>query len=639
MIDRATITKIIETARIEDVVADFVTLKRAGVNLKGLCPFHDDRTPSFVVSPVRNFCKSFACGEGGNPVNFIMKHEQLSFPDAIRYLGKKYGIPIQEKELTPEEAQRTDDREAMFVLNEWARQWFRKQLTQSADGQAIGMSYLRERGFRDDIIDKFQLGYCPTSRTPLMATEALRQGYKETYLTNTPNERDTRQSIGTGLAYKTQDGRMRDRFAGRVIWPILTISGKVAGFGGRVLDQATKGVSMKYQNSPESIVYSKRRELYGLFQAKQAISREDLCYLVEGYTDVMAMHQVGVENVVASSGTALTEEQIRLIHRLTPNIVVVYDGDEAGIKASQRGIDMLLSQGMNVRLLLLPDGDDPDSFARKHTSTEFKQYIADHQTDFIKFKLSLLLAEAKGDPVAASRLVSNVVQSIAVIPDEIMRAFYVKEIAQTMGMKEDLVTSAVGKQMERNREEWNRQRERERGIQQRAAQAEAEAEKAPDTPPAAPQTAPRKPDLIEKIEREIIIAIANYGEEIVAEDPEMNCIEYVDAALRQDGFELRTPRYRQMLADAVKHNDATMLMAELGGDLGKPTDDVGGLLLHLLIDYKLALVKEQLRNTRAQMKPPEAVGSQEISMQLMQRLGELKKIERMLSLQGGDRVV
>ena len=316
MIDRLTVDKILDAANIVDVVSDFVTLKRAGSNLKGLCPFHDDRTPSFIVSPARNYCKCFACGEGGSPVGFIMKHENLSYPDALRYLAKKYGIKIEEKELTQEEIQSRGDRESMFILNEWARDWFSNQLWKTPDGRAIGLAYFRGRGFRDDILEKFQVGFCPNSKEHSLTADALKEGYKERYLVNNQNEMEPRLSIGTGLSIKRDNGELRDRFYGRVMWPIYTISGRVAGFGGRVLDAATKGVSIKYQNSPESIVYSKRKELFGLYQARQAIRKQDLCYLVEGYTDVMAMHQQGVENVVSSSGTALTSEQIRLIHNL-----------------------------------------------------------------------------------------------------------------------------------------------------------------------------------------------------------------------------------------------------------------------------------------------------------------------------------
>ena len=400
MIDRITVDKILDAANIVDVVSDFVTLKRAGSNLKGLCPFHDDRTPSFMVSPARNYCKCFACGEGGSPVGFIMKHEQLSYPDALRYLAKKYGIKIEEKELTQEEIQSRGDRESMFILNEWARDWFKKQLWDTQDGKAIGLAYFRNRGFRDDILEKFQVGYCPNSKKVSLSGDALKEGYQERYLVNNQNEMEPRLSIGTGLSLKREDGSLRDRFFGRVMWPIFTASGRVAGFGGRVLDAATKGVAIKYQNSPESIIYSKRKELFGLFQARQAIRKADLCYLVEGYTDVMAMHQQGVENVVASSGTALTAEQIHLIHRITSNITVIFDGDDAGIHASERGIDMLLSQGMNVKLLLLPDGEDPDSFAQKHSATEYQQYLQENQVDFITFKASQLCIIATAYPRA-----------------------------------------------------------------------------------------------------------------------------------------------------------------------------------------------------------------------------------------------
>ena len=365
MIDKATVERILEAAQIVDVVSDFVTLRRAGVNYKGLCPFHDDRTPSFVVSPSKGLCKCFSCGKGGNAVHFIMEHEQLTYPEALRYLAKKYHIEIQEREMSDQEKQAQSERESMFVLNEWARDFFQKQLTDTVDGRAVGMAYFRSRGFRDDIIKKFQLGFSPMERNAL-ANEAKSKGFKEEYL------------LKTGLCYKKENGLLQDRFWGRVIFPVHTLSGKVVAFGGRVLDSATKGVNMKYQNSPESAIYSKKKELYGIFQAKQAIVKNDLCYLVEGYTDVISMHMAGVENVVSSSGTALTTNQIQMIHRFTDNITVLYDGDAAGIKASERGIDMLLAEGMNVKLLLLPDGDDPDSFARKHNATEYQAYLKDH---------------------------------------------------------------------------------------------------------------------------------------------------------------------------------------------------------------------------------------------------------------------
>ncbi len=679
MIDRATIEKVNDAARIEEVVGDFVTLKRAGVNLKGLCPFHDDRTPSFFVSPARNYCKCFACGEGGNPVNFIMKHEQLNYADAIRYLARKYGIPIEEKELTAEDMRRKDDRESMFILNEWARDWFRKQLTETEEGRDIGLTYLHGRGFRDDTIERFQVGYCPNNRETSLHADALKAGFREEYIINTPNEQDTRQSIGTGLAWKNDRGQLRDRFSGRVIWPILTISGKVAGFGGRVLNAATKGVNVKYQNSPESVIYSKRRELFGLMQAKQAISKQDLCYLVEGYTDVMAMHQSGVENVVASSGTALTEEQIGMIHRLTDNIVVVYDGDAAGIKASQRGIDMLLRQGMNVRLLLLPDDDDPDSFARKHNATEFKEYITSHQTDFIKFKTSLLMEEAKDDPVGLSRLTNNIVQSIAVIPDEITRSLYVKETAQTMGMQESLIASALNKQLKKNKEEWQRQRERD---EKRAAADTQQAETKQEEEPTADTTTTErkeKKDRFYQIEKELTQAVVRYGNTVIGEmvtdegkTESVSVTEYIHLALLQDGLELRNPLLRSMLAEALEHagevnfdtekfflnhpdQEVSSLAFELVTDkeqLSKLFSDDEAeteeeknsarameLVPHLMTDYKLGIVKEQLKAVTDEIKKPETMTDMNRYNEIMKRFMRLKETERKLSMAGGDRVI
>lgn len=458
MIDRQTVDRILDAANIVDVVSDFVTLKRAGTNLKGLCPFHDDRTPSFMVSPSKNICKCFACGEGGTPVHFIMKHEQLTYPDALRYLAKKYHIEIKEREQTDEERAEQSERESLFAVNEWANEWFQQQLNDTVDGRAIGLAYFRQRGFRDDLIAKFQLGFCP-DKYDAQWQAGKAAGYNEDFL------------LKSGLCIRNEAGRTYDRFRARVIFPIHTISGKVVGFGGRVLDSRTKGVQVKYQNSPESAIYSKKRELYGLFFAKKAIVKEDLCYMVEGYTDVMAMHQQGVENVVASSGTALTHEQIRAIHRFTENIVVIYDGDAAGIKASQRGIDMLLAEGMSVKLLLLPDGDDPDSFARKHTATEYQDYLKAHQVDFIQFKTNLLLNEAQGDPIKLSRLTGNIVQSLAVIPDEITRTFYIKETSQMLAVEERIITSAVVKVRKQLREERQREREREANRQQAPSQS------------------------------------------------------------------------------------------------------------------------------------------------------------------------
>ena len=654
MIDRATIDKIMDAANIVDVVSDFVTLKRAGANLKGLCPFHDDRTPSFIVSPAKNYCKCFACGKGGNPVGFIMEHEQITYPEALRYLAKKYGITIEEKEQTKEDLQRQDDRESMFIVNQWANEWFQRQLHETDDGRAIGLAYFRQRGFRDDIIKKFQLGFCPdksievrqtdddgntrTVRMGVMSNDALKAGYQEKYLIN-----DTETGIGTGVSLKNDRGALRDRYWGRVIFPIFTMSGKVVGFGGRVLDAATKGVNIKYQNSPESIIYSKKRELYGLFHAKQAIRKTDLCYLVEGYTDVMAMHQSGIENVVASSGTALTDDQIRLIHRLTDNITVIYDGDAAGIKASQRGIDMLLAQGMNVRLLLLPDGDDPDSFARKHNAEEYQEYLSTHQVDFIKFKTDLLMEEAQGDPIKKSNLVNNIVQSIACIPNEITRSVYVQETAQTMQMQERLIASAVAKQVEKYYEEAQKQREREYrnrneghinnsdvgggdGMPMESSSLsgltandipqdtqEPANDLVPPESPYAPlvrQIHQREEQRLEQEEREILRLIVRHGQEPVgtmeAEDGTSKTVsvaKYIDATLRQDELEFTIPLHRHILDIALEDESERSTEQLL---LNYPEPEVAALAFDLATDTEQLSRLHQQKSTMRRTPEQEA---------------------------------
>lgn len=446
MIDRPTVDRVLAATDIVDVVRQFVPLRKAGVNYKGLCPFHDDKTPSFFVSPARQVCKCFSCGAGGDAVGFLMRHEQLTYPEAIKWLGRKYGIEVHDKELSDEEKAAQSDREAMFVLNEWARDWFSACLRNDPDGVAIGLPYFRSRGFRDDIIKKFQLGFCPDRRGFSMGAEAKEKGYKEEYL------------LQTGLCFKTDSGRLVDRYHGRVIFPIHTISGRVVAFGGRILGEKTKNVG-KYVNSPDSIIYNKSRELYGLFLAKQAIAKHDRCFLVEGYTDVMQMHQSGIENVVASSGTALTDGQIRLLGRFTKNITILYDGDEAGIKASLRGIDMLLAGGMNIKVLLLPDGEDPDSFARSHTAEEFHAFINEHEEDFISFKTTLLLKDAGNDPTRRAGLIANIVQSISVIPDALVRQMYVRECAAMMQVGEQLILSEIAKLRRQRFERERQQRE------------------------------------------------------------------------------------------------------------------------------------------------------------------------------------
>lgn len=471
MIDQATIDRILDAAQIVDVVSEFVTLRRRGVNYIGLCPFHNEKTPSFSVSPSKGLCKCFSCGKGGNVVHFIMEHEQLSYYEALKWLARKYNIEVKERELTEEEKQASNLRESLFVVNQFASEYFQNVLYNVEEGQRIGMTYLRSRGFRDDIIKKFQLGYSTENRDALART-AIEKGYKPEFLEK------------TGLCYRKDDGTLRDRFWGRVIFPVHTLSGKVVAFGGRVLNAATKNVQMKYVNSPESEIYHKSRELYGIYFAKQAMVRQDRCFLVEGYTDVISMHQSGIENVVASSGTALTSDQIRLIHRFTNNITVLYDGDGAGIKASIRGIDMLLEEGMNVKVCLLPDGDDPDSFARKHNATEYQAYINDHEVDFIRFKTDLLIEEAGKDPIKKANLITSIVKSISVIPDSITRNVYIRECSEMLRMEERVLVNAVGKLKEQADE--NRKKEEQRKEYRARLQAEQQAtqQAAVSTPPA-----------------------------------------------------------------------------------------------------------------------------------------------------------
>lgn len=447
MIDSQTIERIQDTAQIVDVVSDFVTLRRRGVNFVGLCPFHDDRTPSFYVSPAKNICKCFACGEGGSSVHFIMKHEQLSYYEALKFLAKKYNIEVVEKELTSEEKQAQSDRDSMFILNEFARDYFVKKLHDDPEGKAIGLSYFKERGFRDDIIKKFQLGYSLEQRDAF-SSEAQRAGYRSDYL------------LKTGLSAGGENNSpLIDRFRGRVIFPVHTLSGKVVAFGGRILKKAEN--TGKYVNSPESEIYSKSKELYGIFFSKSAIVKADKCFLVEGYTDVLSMHQAGIENVVASSGTALTHGQIRMIHRFSENITVLYDGDAAGIKAALRGIDLLLEDGMNVRVVLLPEGEDPDSFARKQSAEEFNRFIEEHEQDFIRFKTHLLLDEVGDDPIKKAGLITNIVQSIALIPDNIKRSVYIQDTATLLSTREDVIIAAVNKIRIRNYEKKKEQHEKE----------------------------------------------------------------------------------------------------------------------------------------------------------------------------------
>lgn len=429
-IDHETVQRILDTAQIVDVVSDFVTLKRRGSGYIGLCPFHNERTPSFSVSPAKGICKCFSCGKGGSPVNFIMELEQLSFGEALRYLANKYNIEIPETEMTEEEQQAENDRGAMFAINEFAAKHFSHNLLDTDDGRAIGLSYFKQRGISERMIKRFNLGYALENRTDLCMT-ALRRGFNERYL------------VETGLCIKNERGDLYDRFKGRVIYPVQTVSGKIVAFGGRTL-RSDKTVA-KYVNSPESLIYKKNLQLYGLYQAKQAIAKHNKCILVEGYMDVISMHQSGIENVVASSGTSLTEGQIRLIHRFTDNVTVVYDADAAGIKASLRGIDMLLAEGLDIKVLLLPEGEDPDSFAQGHSASEVEEYIASHETDFITFKTRILLEGTGNDPMARARVINDVVTSISVIPDNVARDAYIRECGRILGVSENILTLQVAK--------------------------------------------------------------------------------------------------------------------------------------------------------------------------------------------------
>ena len=530
MIDRDTIDKIMEATNIVDVVSEFVTLRKAGINYKGLCPFHDDKTPSFMVSPTKGICHCFACGKGGNAVNFLMEHEQISYPDALRWLAKKYNIEIQERELSAEEKQQATDRESMFIVNEWAKNYFIDILKKNPDGQAIGLQYFRSRGIRDDIIEKFKLGYALPKRDAL-SKAAVAAGYKADYL------------VKTGLCYRKDNGELVDRYAGRVIFPWFSVSGKVNAFGGRLLDSRTKGVQQKYVNSPESDIFHKERELYGLYQAKREIAKQDHVYMVEGYTDVIAMHQCGICNVVANSGTALSVHQIKALRRFTPNITLLYDGDEAGIHAAMRGTDMLLGEGMNVKVLLLPDGDDPDSFARKHSAEEFRKYVEDNQTDFIRFKSDVML-RGVNDPIKRSEAITSIVRSISVIPNQITRDTYVHECSDRLQINEQTLINTMNSFIRGDIESAQKEQERE------ARRHDA---------PTASASAPSQDNPIEPL---LIQLILQHGGDIIYKDVKtadgesinLTVAQFIDYDLSQDNLRLSNPIYQTILNEAAAHS-------------------------------------------------------------------------------------
>ena len=556
MIDKPTIARIMDSTKIEEVVSEFVTLKKRGINYVGLCPFHNDSHPSFSVSPTRGICHCFTCGKGGNAVNFLMELEQMTYPDALRWLAKKYNIEIQEREMTSEEKQRESERESMFIVNDWAAKYFQDILQNDVDGRAIGMQYFRSRGFRDDIIRKFQLGFALPQRTALY-DEAVKKGYNPKYL------------VSTGLCFKVDkdeennrsgQDKYLDRFSGRAIFPWLSVSGKVVAFGGRVLDTRTKGVSQKYVNSPDSEIYHKERELYGLYQAKKAIAKEDCVYMVEGYTDVISMHQCGIENVVANSGTALSIHQIRLLHRFTSNIVLLYDGDDAGVHAALRGTDMLLEEEMNVKVLFLPDGNDPDSFARNHTAADFRKYIEDHQVDFIQFKTDLMLRGVT-DPVKRSQAINSIVESISKIKNQITRASYITDCAHRLGVNEAIIVNALNNFVRNGMSEQVKAERRAAGLRDPKATSPQQGMQQ-----ALQGTTPL--DKLLEVETLLVQVVIHHGDKtIVVQDVDGNNVElpvaqYISLDLAGDNFKFHNELYNQILQEAVEHVEEEGFVAE-----------------------------------------------------------------------------
>ena len=546
MIDRPTIAKIMDATKIEEVVSEFVTLKKRGINYVGLCPFHNDSNPSFSVSPTRGICHCFTCGKGGNAINFLMELEQMTYPDALRWLAKKYKIEIQERELTNEEKQRESERESMFIVNDWAAKYFQDILLHDVDGIAIGMAYFRGRGFRDDIIRKFQLGFALPKRTAL-AEAAKAAGYNPKYL------------VDTGLCFKVDkdeagnksgEDKILDRFSGRAIFPWFSVSGKVVAFGGRVLDSRTKGVSQKYVNSPDSVIYHKERELYGLYQAKKAIAKEDCVFMVEGYTDVISMHQCGIENVVANSGTALSVHQIRLLHRFTSNIVLLYDGDNAGIHAALRGTDMLLEEEMNVKVLFLPDGNDPDSFARSHSAEEFRRYIQENQTDFIQFKTDILLRGVT-DPVKRSQAINSIVESISKIKNQITRASYITDCSHRLGVNEAIIVNALNNFVRNGMSEQVKAERRAAGLKDSTVAAAQQAQSA--------MRAITPLDKLLEVEGLLVQLIIHHGDQLITvqdvdgNDVEVAVAQYISLDLGGDGFKFHNDLYNQIMQEAVEH--------------------------------------------------------------------------------------
>ncbi len=645
MIDSRTIDRIMDAANIVDVVSEFVTLKKSGANYKGLCPFHNDRTPSFSVSPARGIYKCFSCGKAGNAANFIMEHEQMTYPEALKWLAKKYNIDVEERELTPEERRQETERESIFIVNEWAAGYFNDNLLNDPDGKAIGLAYFRSRGFRDDIIAKFRLGFA-LSRRDAMLTTARQKGYNDEYLAL------------SGLCVKRDDGSLYDRFAGRVIFPWIGVGGKVTAFGGRLLDARTKGVAQKYVNSPDSVVYHKDHELYGIYQAKKAMSKEDCVYMVEGYTDVISMHQCGIENVVANSGTALSVHQIRLLHRFTQNVVLLYDGDEAGIHAALRGTDMMLAEGMNIKVLLLPDGDDPDSFARKHTATDFKEYITSHQTDFMEFKTQVML-KGVNDPVKRAEAISSIVKSISEVKDPIIRATYVKDCSQRTGIAEQTLINQMNKFIRSGREERARQEEREKAREEREA------------PPTVQQAGPpAAAKVTRELEQLLVQMVLRHGEETAfrgldgggGETYDLTVAEYIYYDLQEDGLRLLDDVCQGILEEAVtlvqegnnnlldhfiKHPDpAVSKLASLLGEenyrlsesmrIKMEEERLRAQVEHLLLDYRLDILKNRMDTLRKEYL---AADSDEQRLLLLDEVKKLQEMRTVIAKRLGKSII
>ena len=629
MIDRPTVDRILEAANIVDVISEYVSLQKAGTSYKGLCPFHDDRTPSFSVSPAKGVYKCFSCGEAGNVVNFIMKHDQMTYPEALKVLAKKYGIEVKERELTTEEKQLENERESMFLVNEWAAKYFQNILHNHVDGKAIGLQYFRNRGFRDDIIEKFQLGFCLPGKQEF-ANAALKAGYKAEFL------------VKTGLCFERENGELADRFNGRVIFPWLNVSGKVIAFGGRLLDSRTKGISQKYVNSPGSEIYQKDHALYGIYQAKKAIAKFDLVYMVEGYTDVVSMHQCGIENVVANSGTALSVYQIKQLRRFTSNIVLLYDGDEAGQHAALRGTDMLLSEGMNVKVLLLPDGKDPDELARNLTAEAFRKYIEENQTDFIVFKINVLLRGIT-DPVKRSEAINSIVQSIAVIKDPILRDTYLRECAHRTGMKENTLIAQMNRFIYNDREQQRKEQVRE---------AEQTVSEEQVLRPATPM------QQASKVETMLVQAIVRDGEKIIirnvlndetGEKINLNVAQYIAYDLGLDNLSFKNPLSVQILTEAIEHSGDENFKAEeyfthhpdilistlavkLSVDRFQLSEsmqmkereiDLRDRIMHLILDYRMDYVEQHLKELQASLSAESDLNK------VMEIMGEIKKMQDM----------